>query len=184
MKHIFQKLGIATLLLSATTAVSATERMYGVISAGYADSEFAQYSAGSPAYKLALGHEIHPQWYIEGGFQRIADDEAASANLLDGLEGDALFLSVLGKASSRQGELFYRLGVMRADLTGFRESESECVGCALEAYDDGILGGMVGLGFDWYVGLNTMVRIEVEHVFGEDSFSSNAAYIGFRYNFN
>ena len=184
MKHILQKLSIAAVLLVSSTGAMATERMYGVISAGYADSEFAQYSGGSAAYKLALGHEIHPQWYVEGGFQRIADDEAGGGDVLDGLEGDALFLSVLGKASAKQGELFYRLGVMRADLTGFTSPQPECDDCAAVAYDEGILGGMVGLGFDWYVGLNTMVRVEVEHVFGEDSFSSNAAYIGFRYNFN
>lgn len=180
-------LALVVFCCASVSSVQATENLYAVISAGYADSEFAQYSGGSVAYKLAMGHEFHPQWYVEGGYQRLASDEADAGDLLIGLEGDALFISVLGKASSREGELFYRLGAMRADLTGYRLESSTCdnAPCTIEsAYDDGIIAGAVGIGFDWYVGLNTMVRFEVEHISGEDSFQSNAAYIGFRYNFN
>ena len=169
----------SALCLGLVTAnVEATEKMYAVVSAGYADSEFAQYSDGSAAYKLAIGHQIHPQWYVEGGYQKIATDDSDSATALDSLDGDALFLSVLGKASSRDGELYYRLGIMRADLVG-----NQTVDDTIQPYDNGVLAGVVGVGFDWYVGLNTMVRFEVEHISGEDSFQSNAAYIGFRYNF-
>ncbi|WP_100643176.1 outer membrane beta-barrel protein [Alteromonas facilis] len=170
---------IAALALLTSFNSVATERMYGVISAGYADSEFAQYSDGGVAYKLALGHQFHPQWYVEGGFQRIADDAANATDPMNGLEGDALFVSVLGKAGSKDGELFYRVGVMRADLTGNRVLDD-----IIEPYDDGVMAGIVGVGFDWFVGLNTMVRFEVEYIGGEDDFQSSAAYVGLRYNFN
>lgn len=167
----------AALLVAANAA--ATERMYAVVSAGYADNEFAQYSDGSVAYKLAVGHQFHPQWYVEGGYQRIADDAASDGNPANGLEGDALFVSVLGKAASREGELFYRVGVMRADLQG-----SVVFDDIVEPYDDGVMAGIVGIGFDYYVGLNTMVRLEAEYIGGEDDFQSSAVYLGFRFNFN
>ncbi|MDM7859608.1 outer membrane beta-barrel protein [Alteromonas sp. ASW11-36] len=187
LKAKIQWLALGLLVCWSVSNAQATENMYAVISAGYADSEFAQYSGGSVAYKLAIGYEIHRQWYIEGGYQRLASDEADAGDLLIGLEGDALFISALGKASAREGELFYRLGAMRADLSGYRLESSTCdnAPCTVEtAYDDGIFAGVIGIGFDWYVGLNTMVRFEVEHISGEDSFQSNAAYLGFRYNFN
>jgi len=48
----------------------------------------------------------------------------------------------------------------------------------------GIAAGLIGLGFDYYVSQNSMVRFEYTYIGGEDSFSTNMLSLGFRYNFN
>ena len=180
------KMAAGTLVLLSALAANATENMYTVISGGFADSDFADSSVDGASYKFALGHQFHPQWYVEGGVQRIADETVNDFGSTDALEGDAFFISVLGKAGSREGELYYRLGLLRADMKGYRNAES-CVEtpCSdLERYDDSVIAGVVGIGFDYYISLNSMIRLEVEHISGEDNLQVNAAYLGFRYNFN
>ena len=175
------------LFASIVAPVSATENMYVVVSGGFSDAEFADSSVDGATYKFAIGHQFHPQWYVEGGYQRIADEggNISTQGISEVLEGDALFLSVLGKAGSRQGELFYRVGIMNADMQGYRENESCAVEVCIvdEIYDDSVIAGVFGFGYDWYVSLNSMVRFEIEHISGEDSLQVNAVHIGFRYNF-
>lgn len=169
----------------------ATEKMYGVVTAGYADADYSEIGVENVSYKFALGHELSRQWYIEAGYQQLFDD-------LDDVEGgkaDALFLSVLGKAGNKTGELFYRLGVLNVDVQGSEFAiDGQCAlgeiggadanGNAICRYDEGGVAGVVGFGFDFFVGLNSMVRLEAEHIRGQDGLSINAAYLGFRYNFN
>ncbi|MBT0585647.1 outer membrane beta-barrel protein [Alteromonas oceanisediminis] len=172
--------------LFATHQAAATERLYGVIGAGYSQSEFRQGEQDGLSYKAAIGYQLDAQWYLEAGYQRIADgsvDVPPQSNESDALAGDALSLSVLGKAGSREGELFYRLGILRGDLEGYQTVTQDGVD-GLVYYNDSVVAGTVGLGFDWYVGLNSMIRFEFEHIFGEDDLKVNAATIGFRYNFN
>jgi len=180
-------LASCSLLILFSPCSIATENIYGVISGGFADSEFSASSVDGASYKFAIGHQFHPQWYVEAGYQRIADEggDANSLAYTEILEGDALSISVLGKAGSRQGELFYRLGLMRADMMGYTASADCSADCVeFDSYDDAVFAGVVGIGYDWYIGLNSMIRFEVEHIAGEDSLQVNAAYIGFRYNFN
>ena len=178
---------VCSLAVLVSVSVNATDKIYAVVSGGFADSEFAESSVDGASYKFAVGHQFHPQWYFEGGYQRIADEggDLASQPYNELLEGDALFLSVLGKAGSRQGELFYRLGVMRADMQGYTpiaDCAEECN--SFDRYVDSVFAGVVGFGYDWYISLNSMIRFEVEHISGEDSLQVNAAFIGYRYNFN
>ena len=115
-----------------------------------------------------------------------------------GMEGGALFAAFLGKASGNMGELFYRIGVLNTDiksqqlLSGVTECElGQATSVNLGAdgqytycqYDEGGIAGVVGLGFDFFIGPRTMIRAEVEHVSGENGLQVNAAYLGFRYNF-
>ncbi|WP_170145518.1 outer membrane beta-barrel protein [Salinimonas sediminis] len=172
------------------SAAQATEKMYGVVGAGYSDAEFSNSRAGSDlgseTFYLALGHEFAPQWYIEGGYKRLFDDSDETGNT----KGDALYLAVLGKAGGPQGELFYKLGVMSADISGqylMDETDNCEVGQVIQGacdYDEGVVAGLVGLGYDYHLGLNTMIRIEYEHVRGEHNLSANLFNLGFRYNFN
>ncbi|QPG06369.1 outer membrane beta-barrel protein [Salinimonas marina] len=165
----------------------ATEKMYGVIGAGYNDAEFIESDASGAAYYVGLGHQFAPQWYVEGGFKRLFDDIDDDA----GAKADALYLALLGKASGREGELYYKLGVMRADVSGGYTVAGEVSGCDYGQvsfgqcrYDEGVFAGLVGFGFDYYLGLNTMLRFEYEHIRGEHDLSVNTATLGFRYNFN
>ena len=97
--------------------------------------------------------------------------------------GDALYLSLLGKASGATGELFYKVGAAKVDVDiamqcGDGDTSIVC------SQQNSLAAGIVGLGYDYYVGLRSMVRIEYTHMSGEDSFSTNMFNIGFRYNFN
>lgn len=187
----FIKGGLVWALCLLSGSVFATDKMYGVVDFGYTDADFSEIVVEDFSYKLALGHEISRQWYVEAGYQSIFDD----LEEVEGAKADALFISVLGKAGNRSGELFYRLGVLNVDVQG-REFAVEGV-CALGevsgtdpsgntlcTYDEGGVAGVLGVGFDFFVGLNSMVRLEAEHIRGQNGLSVNAVYLGLRYNFN
>lgn len=169
-----------------STSAQATEKMYGVIGAGYSDAKFSQNEPRGGAFHVGLGHQIASQWYVEGGYKRLFDDFEEEA----GAKADALYLALLGKASGPQGELFYKLGVMRADITGsFALAESgsceyDNVQVGQCQYDESVFAAMAGLGFDYHLGLNSMLRFEYDYVRGEDDLEVNIVSLGFRYNFN
>jgi hypothetical protein len=168
--------------------------MYGVVGLGYGDGELDGTSENGIGYRFAIGHQLHRQWNIELGYQSIVDEEANG--LGEGLSATAITLTALGKASNREGELFYRIGLAGIDVSSqtLADEEGVCVngdaiGTVVDVgtfcgYDETIFGGVIGLGFDVYVGLNSMVRIEGEYLYGENEFSAGAVYVGFRYNFN
>lgn len=173
-----------TLLLSLSAA--ATDRMYAVGGITYSDSEFSDSDDKGVGYTLAIGHQFAPKWYVEAGYLSLLDE-------LDGTQGmdaDAIYLALLGKAGSREGELFYKVGVARADIAGFepalaggncRLGELSGSNCR---FDEGILAGMIGLGFDYHIGMKSMIRLEYTYLGGEDSFSTHWVNLAFRYNFN
>ncbi|MFC3093017.1 hypothetical protein DRW07_02210 [Alteromonas sediminis] len=188
------KLAALALTMSCAMSVSATERMYGVVGLGYADSEIANSSTSDLSYRLALGHQFDRQWYVELGYQKLVDDSGDGPGT--GLTADALSISALGKAANRSGELFYRMGLANVDLKGqaLVNNDDQCevggvIGQTADmvdvcGFDEGVFAGVVGLGFDYHLGLNTMLRLEGEYMFGEDDFSTGAVYVGIRYNFN
>ena len=175
---------MAALLALLSVSAQATEKLYGVVGAGYTDADFENAEASSENLNLALGHEFAPKWYFEAGYKRLFDEETDQADM----KADALYLAVLGKAGGRKGELFYKLGVMRADISGFRTTETTCNGAANQAgqctFDEGVFAGMAGLGFDFHVGLNSMIRLEYEYIYGEDDLTANLFNVAYRYNFN
>lgn len=189
------KVFIAVILLLCgllPTQGLAIERMYGALSAGYTDFSFSQYQDVSDAnYRLVLGHQFHRQWYVEGGYFQLLDktDDAGRT-----AQANALYLGLLGKASHRVGELFYRLGVLNMDVQAIEaQVEGSCqygstvtlndasVACS---YDEGSVAGMVGLGFDWYVAPKTFIRMEVDYIKGQDGLDIGLVNLGVRYNFN
>jgi len=176
MKQLFWMLGALVVGLSQANAAP---KNYGVVTAGYNDFDFAQASDSELAFGAAFGKQVHQQWYAELGYLNLFDYSDDTVNA----EGEALYLAMLGKASGGTGELFYKVGVARVDIaTDFACDDS---GVAQRcASDNGIAAGLVGLGFDYYVSLKSMVRVEYVHLSGEDSFSTHMVNIGFRYNFN
>jgi hypothetical protein len=184
------------LAVFALTSVSAQaiDRLYGVVGMGFADGDLDGATANGLSYRFAIGHEYHRQWNFELGYQNIVDEEASGFG--EGLAATAITLSALGKASNREGELFYRIGLANIDVTGqtLADNDGVCangsvIGTVVDVgtfcgVDENVIGGVVGLGFDVYTGLNSMVRIEGEYLYGESEFSAGAVYIGFRYNFN
>lgn len=195
-------LSLPVLSFSGFTA----EKIYGVASVGFTNSDFEQNEADGGSFKLGLGYQFHPQWYAELGFQQLSNQsfiEQLPITLPDvgefdyGMQGDAIFASLLGKASGKMGELFYRVGIVKAEVKGQQiESSGGCnLGTGREfsvdsgetfnlcEYDEGSLAGVFGIGFDFYIGVNMMLRTEVEHISGENGLETNAGYVGLRYNF-
>lgn len=204
---MFKRFVLVTMLaFGCCSQVLATDKMYGVISGGYTDSEFDLTKADGASYKFAVGYQFHRQWYLELGYQQLADDDLATQlpeTLLQvesfepGLQGDALFAAFLGKAANNMGELFYRVGVLKADMKGqglipqgnceigagsdFSLATGE--NYTLCRYDDSNVAAVLGIGFDFFVSARGMVRFELEHIRGENDLAINAAYLGLRYNF-
>lgn len=186
MKKAVVAIGLCLGALSLPTA--ATERMYGTIGVGYADTEFSQQTKDGMTYNLAIGHQFMSQWYVELGYQQIVDEQENA----ESMKADALYLAVLGKAGSYNGELFYKLGVMNADVAGV-ELMGESGGCDVGEsvadlgqcrYDEGSLAGLIGLGYDYHLGLRSMLRLEYNYIAGENDLKAHIVNIGFRYNFN
>lgn len=185
----------------------AADNLYTVFSVGYSDVEFIEDSNEGFGYKMAFGYQIDPQWYVEAGYQQLihnnlyTTDLPSSTDVTDAKnlqQGDALFVAFLGKASGPTGELFYRLGVLKTDIRGQQllAGERECefgqanvlaiadFGAATVCdYNESGVAGVIGLGFDYFVGARTMVRAEIEYIKGQDNLTVTTATIGLRYNF-
>jgi|GEM_PF-217040 len=183
--------------LSGLIGSANADSFYGVFSVGYVQNDNQTMEVNSPSYKLGVGYQIAPQWYIETGFQLLAEENVDSTELAideQQLEASGIFIAALGKAVGQSGELFYRVGVMKADLKGQYQATGPCQsnaqlstvggdGLTVCRFDDGILAGVVGLGYDFYISPSLLVRAEAEHIRGESDYSANAFYVGLRVNF-
>lgn len=200
---------ISVLILSWMVSLQtlAADNLYTVFSVGYSDVEFIQNSNEGLGYKMAFGYQIDPQWYVEAGYQQLIHNNLYSTNLPTAADitnaenvqqGDALFISLLGKASSQVGELFYRLGVLKTDIhgqqlmPGVRECEfgqaivldiTNFGTATMCDYDESGVAGVIGLGFDYFIGARTMVRTEIEYIKGQDNLTVTTLNVGLRYNF-
>ena len=200
---------IGVLILSCLVSFQslAADNLYTVFSAGYSNLELSENSNNGLNYKIAFGYQIDPQWYLEAGYQQLIHDNLYVARLPNAedvnndeseQQGDALFLAFLGKASGAMGELFYRLGVLKTDLRGQQLFAGDLTcekghknalmidnygAATLCDYDEGGVAGVIGLGFDYFIGTRTMLRGEIEYIKGQDNLTVTAATIGVRYNF-
>lgn len=208
--NILKKLAQATCLmvLGSTQLVAAQlfEKSYVLLAPTVNDVDVGQAGSTSAGGVLAFGTEIHPQWYAELGFSLAAADftmpeapQNSEDSVIDpGVDASGMYFSVLGKAAGQSGELFYKLGVMalgyetterfsgepqcdagNASVFNFDNAES-ITQCHL---DETAIAGLIGIGFDFYVGYRSQVRLYVEHVRGENDLQINSAQLGYRYNF-
>jgi outer membrane autotransporter protein len=184
----------------------AVGNIYGILSAAYVDTESAFAETDGVGYKFGVGYEFHRQWYVEAGYHLLSDDSLSDGVFSDSagleqfvpeVEAESLFISVLGKASSRAGELFYRLGVNTVDVSSTSLIESElCDGRASDVIVAGnttaqslclsnetVFAGHIGLGFDFRLGRRLMLRTEAEYLKGEDDVEATSLTVGLRYNF-
>jgi len=184
--------------LSTFTPVEAKEgSFYGIISGGYASNDFDGESFDEASYKVGLGYQLAKQWNIELGFQALGEDRLDLGELNHNnasQEVVASYVSALGRAGNRHGELFYRIGLLRADISeDYLSLGAECHrgGSIMAAMNDSVLcqrsesnmAAVLGVGFDFYIHHSTLLRLEIEHIQGQDGFSAQAVYIGFRLNF-
>jgi hypothetical protein len=202
-----KQIGILVISCIISLQTLADDNVYTVFSVGYADIELFQDSNKDFGYKMAIGYQFDPQWYFEAGYQSLIHDklyltELPSAtdvmNSENAQQGDALFLAFLGKASSQVGELFYRIGVLKTDirgqqlLPGVRECElgkanvlaiANFGAATMCDYDESGVAGVIGFGFDYFIGARTMLRTEVEYIKGQDNLTVTTVNVGLRYNF-
>ncbi len=195
-------LGLALL----TFSVAAKQQTYGVLSASYSDMDFSQNSQEGAGYRVSFGYELTSQWYLEFGYQKLMDTELLTAppttlaqfeQVDAGMQGDAISIAFLGKASGQLGELFYRVGLLNVDVKGqdLLQAETCELGQATEFtvdnqagyrlcdYDEGSVAGSLGIGFDFYIGTQAFLRTEIEYIKGQNGLTSSVAHIGVRYNF-
>lgn len=202
-----KQIGLFILSCMISLQSFAADFLYTVFSVGYSDVEFIQDSNKGLGYKMALGYQIAPQWYVEAGYQQLVRDSLYSPDMPTSRDvinaehlqqGDALFVSFLGKASDQKGELFYRLGLLKTDIRGQQllAGASDCklgkanvfnidnYGAATMCdYNESGVAAVIGLGFDYFVGARTMIRAEIEYIKGQDSLAVATAAVGLRYNF-
>jgi hypothetical protein len=163
--------------------------MYGVVSLGYANNDIDTFETEGLSYKLGVGYELTEQWYVEGTFQGLGNEDSGTFPEFGSSTSDfyALSVSALGKARNQYGELFYRVGVAhvnaQVESVGQLVCEPNIVTPGLCEIDEGIIAGVIGLGFDFHVFRSAMVRFEVEYINGEQGYNANAAHIGVRLNF-
>lgn len=209
MNTLKKMLGATGLLvICSLQGVSAQwfDKNYVLLAPAMNDVDVGQADSSSAGASLAFGTEIHPQWYAELGVNLAASDftqpdapaDSQDHQLNSGVDASGLYFSVLGKAAGQSGELFYKLGVMALGYESAERysGEQDCeVGqgqvfsfpdadpvtqCHL---DETALAGLIGIGFDFYVGYRSQVRVYVEHVRGENDIQVNTAQVGYRYNF-
>ncbi len=185
----------------------AVDKVYTVLVVGYSDVEDSQQDTDGVAYKLGLGYQFDPQWYVEFGYQQLINDKLLIDSLPSALQveqashrlqGGALFLSFLGKAANNVGELFYRLGLLKTDFKGqtihsgthtcdFGEASVVSIdsfgSATICQYDNDGAAAVIGLGFDYFVSARAMVRTEVEYIKGQDNLAMSVFSVGLRYNF-
>lgn len=169
----------ALTIITLTFSGSAFANLYAVANAGYSNVDTETSSESDVSYSGAIGYQFDQQWYVEGGYISLIDTQDDNQSVTS----HGAYLALLGKAGSSEGELFYKVGVASISV---EETFTDATACSNEAacsIDDTIVAGLVGLGFDYYVSRNSMVRTEYMYLGGQDDFSAHIVNIGFRYNF-
>jgi hypothetical protein len=191
--QVIKRLTVTLLAVAAVFPAQALDSIYGAAGMLYSTTEFSQRDEDDVGYQLVLGHAISRQWYIEVGYSELMNMSSDNKGNLD-METNALYISALGKASNQVGELFYRIGVANLDVAALEQPiddscelgalREQVSGVSLCQYDEGILAGIIGLGFDFYIANKTFLRLEVNYFRGENDYVSGTAFVGIRYNFN
>ncbi len=206
LSNKLQWLAVIAGLVSCPLSAQWFEKNYVFASGAYSDVDVDYGSEGNAGFTLGFGTEIHRQWYAEVGYSQFASDFSALSadqisNATQGLDAgndaSGLYLGFLGKASGQTGELFYRLGIMGLDYQSQAlRFDGDCGGGTEQALttvggdnvvvcdkDDSDIAGMIGVGFDTYLGFNSQIRLSFDHIRASDSISINTIQIGYRYSF-
>ncbi|MBE1298652.1 MAG: outer membrane beta-barrel protein [Alteromonadaceae bacterium] len=204
----YSKLSILLLSLSVSVGANAQwfDKNYVAASVLGSQVDLGNSSEDEPGFAVAFGTQIHRQWYAEIGFNQFSSSlesvntsslATVSDTLNVGADASGFYLGLLGKASGQVGELYYRLGAMSLDYeTYYVDSSLACSNAsgqtltladgnttALCSKDDSDIAGMFGLGFDYYVGVNSQIRFSADHIRAPNNVQINAFQVGFRYSF-
>lgn len=191
---------------SYNTYANVFDKSYVSLAPMYSDVSVAK-GGKEAGFNISFGTEIDRQWYAEIGLNYFAsgytalaqpNDAASAASADSGIDASGIHLAFLGKARGQQGELYYRIGVAALDVTSehFVDATNSCSGGTLTdvaavdgstqslcAVNDTVLAGMIGIGFDTFLGYETQLRFAVDHYRGENDVQINTIQLGLRYNF-
>ena len=183
MITMMSRLAITSLLF--TPLVEANHYIVGAL--GYAEVDLPlatasgeRYDSQDVAVSVAYGYQFHRQWYVETGYLQLADKQESNATY----EARGPYVAILGKAGNQTGELFYRVGVMSMDTRSILDTaDEECISANACNSAKSIVAGMAGLGFDYYLGTASMLRVEYTYIGGQDDVKAHIVNLGWRYNF-
>ncbi|XOV81234.1 MAG: hypothetical protein ACFHVJ_09855 [Aestuariibacter sp.] len=194
------------IFISGSASAQLFDKNYVSLAPLYSDLKVGSGSKEA-GFNVSFGTEIHRQWYAEIGVNYFASgyvpltqpaDSASAFSSDAGIDASGVHLAFLGKAKGQQGELYYRLGIAALDVSteqfvaadaacqaGTASSISAADGTAVSlcTVDDTQLAGMIGIGFDTYLGYETQLRFAIDHYRGEDDVQINTVQLGLRYNF-
>ena len=158
--------------------------------------------------ELNLGYTINSSWSIELSYldalsETSSEPDYDSRSLYThGYELNGVMLSILGKTSLAEGELYYRAGIMRTDVNSTTFYETDNFNC-----DSGLVSGYVvnwdddvynffkcevsekknvalfGLGYKYDFNDNWFFRTELRRLFMRDSFYVDNLSVGLGYRF-
>ncbi|MEM0911891.1 MAG: outer membrane beta-barrel protein [Pseudomonadota bacterium] len=189
MRAIF----VFLMLFIACSDVFAEQAYYGFASAGYAKTELEDIERDRPTFKIGIGYELNREWSFEAGIQSFGNDDGGDFPTDDATaQYYGVFVSALGRAGNASGELFYRLGLSYVDAEVLDLPTGNVCASGLELvtggtpvceFDEGVIAGHLGLGFDYFFTPKFTFRTEVEWTRGQDGFDSTGIYLGILYNF-
>jgi hypothetical protein len=202
MKLIFVSLTIVLLAAFIPLSQAKQSTVYVVAGAGYATNNINNYQHDEVTFKLNVGYVLSKQWSVEIGYNGLGDSGLNNNQLaVDNANFEtndynitAFRLSALGRARNQHGELFYRVGVMQVNAQRtYALDDTICEGndaliatfstTSVCQSDNDQIAGVIGLGFDFNMTDLTQLRVEIEHIQGQDDYSAQALLLGLRVNF-
>lgn len=198
---------IALTLLFLLSGQSQAKDTYLLVAGSYSEARVNQDDNDENGFKLGVGYQIHPKWYLEAGLLSLASSFQPQAvpntllgadNFNAGLDVNGFYVAALGKARGSTGELFYRLGLASIAVEGetVHTNADECrlgssgaftvatgEGFVRCPFDESVAAGMVGLGYDFFLAQKWLLRTEIEHYRGGDDVQFNVVTLGLRYQF-
>jgi opacity protein-like surface antigen len=202
MKNLMIVMLTLSLALVPKLSAANEDNFYTILGVGYATNSVNDDDLDELSYKLNIGYVLSRQWAIEIGFQGLGNSGLSNSDLLidnsnfetADYDVNAFGISALGKAGNRQGELYYRLGLLQVNtqrnyVTDAGQCETSDALLLSEqsvdicSNDDSQIAGVIGLGFDFFVTPSLLLRTEIEHIQGNDDYSSQVFTVGLRFHF-
>nr|WP_245217594.1 outer membrane beta-barrel protein [Rheinheimera maricola] len=195
---------------NAANKTAAAEHFSISAAANYSRVEHATNKSKGGGYEANLGYSINSNWSIELGYLDALDKTSTepdydSGSLYgNGYQLKGAMLTVLGKAAMAEGELYYRAGILRAEInaTTFYNGEPQGFTChngLISEYEvtwDDIEYNffkceasakknvaLFGLGYKYNISDSWFLSTEVRRIFARSGFNVDNVSVGIGYRF-
>lgn len=194
----------------APNGTAVAEHFYISAAATYSRVEHSTNKSKGGGYEANLGYSINSDWSIELGYLDALDktstepDDDSGFLYGNGFQIKGAMLTLLGKAAMAGGELYYRAGILRAEInsTTFYRGESQGFAChngtILEylVYLDGDEYdffkcvssakknvALFGLGYKYAMSDSWFLSTEARRIFVRSGFNVDNVSVGIGYRF-